>query len=124
MRVFVQQGQRSWSELMKIIDRTRAVPEENMLAAAKEFRLGWRFTFHQDNNHKHTARATMEGFRSKYIDLTRSLDLVKVQTETLNCCQDLEIDVHLCCLPIFTEFFRRKCRNSVFISEQLAWTYH
>ena len=45
----------------------RAILEENLLEAAKDLRLGRRFTFQQDNNPKHTARATMEWFRSKHI---------------------------------------------------------
>ena len=45
----------------------RAILEENLLESAKGLRLGWRFTFQQDNNPKHTARATMEWFRSKHI---------------------------------------------------------
>ena len=45
--------------------RFREILEENL--PAKDLRLGWRFTFQQDNDPKHTARATMEWFTSKHI---------------------------------------------------------
>ena len=39
-----------------------AMLEGNMLEWARDVRLRWRFTFQQDNNPKHTARATMGWF--------------------------------------------------------------
>ena len=42
----------------------RAILEGNLLESAIDLRLGRRFTFQQDNNPKHTARATMEWLRS------------------------------------------------------------
>ena len=42
----------------------RAILEENLMESAKDLRLGRRFIFQQDNDPKHTARATMEWFRS------------------------------------------------------------
>ena len=43
----------------------RTILEENLLESAKDLRLGWSFTFQQDNEPKHTVRAIMEWFRSK-----------------------------------------------------------
>ncbi|KAK1789282.1 hypothetical protein P4O66_015226, partial [Electrophorus voltai] len=47
--------------------KCRAILEENLLEAAKDLRLGRRFTFQQDNKPKQTARATIEWFRTKHI---------------------------------------------------------
>lgn len=38
----------------KYIDR--AIQEENLLDSAKDFRLGWRFTFQEENDLKYTAK--------------------------------------------------------------------
>uniref|UniRef100_A0AAX7SKK8 Tc1-like transposase DDE domain-containing protein n=1 Tax=Astatotilapia calliptera TaxID=8154 RepID=A0AAX7SKK8_ASTCA len=45
----------------------RAVLEENLLESAKDLRLGRRFTFQQDSDPKHKARATMGWFKTKHI---------------------------------------------------------
>ena len=44
-----------------------AILEENLLESAKDLRLGRRFTFQQDNDPKHKARARMEWFKIKHI---------------------------------------------------------
>ena len=68
---FLQQGQGSWSELMGRWMETnteyRTILDENLLESTKDLRPGRRFTFQQDNDPKHPARATMEWFRSKHI---------------------------------------------------------
>ena len=45
----------------------RTILEENLLESVKDLRLGWRFTFQQDNKPKYTVRATVEWFISKHI---------------------------------------------------------
>ena len=64
------------------------------LESAKDLRKGPTFTFQQDNDPKHTVRATMEWFRSKHIHVlewhSQSSDLNPIE----NLCLDLEISVH------------------------------
>ena len=45
----------------------RAISEENLMQSAKDLRLGRRCIFQHDNDPKHTARVTMEWFRSKHV---------------------------------------------------------
>ena len=45
----------------------RTILEKNLLESAKDLRLGQSFTFQQENEPKHTDRATMGWLRSKYI---------------------------------------------------------
>uniref|UniRef100_A0A669ESK4 Transposase Tc1-like domain-containing protein n=1 Tax=Oreochromis niloticus TaxID=8128 RepID=A0A669ESK4_ORENI len=81
----------------------RATLEENLLESAKDLRLGRRFTFQQDNDPKHKARATMRWFKTKHIHVlewpTQSPDLNPIQ----NLWQDLKTAVHKRCPSNLTE---------------------
>uniref|UniRef100_A0A3Q4I3F8 Tc1-like transposase DDE domain-containing protein n=1 Tax=Neolamprologus brichardi TaxID=32507 RepID=A0A3Q4I3F8_NEOBR len=81
----------------------RAILEENLLESAKDLRLGWRFTFQQDNDPKHKARATMEWFKTKHIHVlecpSQSPDLNPIE----NLWQDLKTAVHKRCPSNLTE---------------------
>ena len=72
----------------------RTILEENLLESAKALRLGLRFTFQQDNDPKHTARATMEWFRSKHIHVLEWPSRSPDQNPIENIWQDLKIAVH------------------------------
>ena len=67
----LQQVQGNWSKLRKRWMEPNTVLEQNLMQSAKDLRLGQRFIFQQDNDHKHTARATMEGFRSKHVNVLK-----------------------------------------------------
>ena len=47
------EGKMNWAKYREIFD-------ENLLQSAQDLRLGWRFTFQQDNNPKHTAKKKQE----------------------------------------------------------------
>ena len=47
----------------------RRILDENLLESAMNLKLGRRFTFQQDNDPKHKAKATLEWLNKKKIDV-------------------------------------------------------
>ena len=43
--------------------------EGNLFQGSRDLRLGHRFTFQKDNDPKHTAKATLEGFKRKHLNV-------------------------------------------------------
>ena len=81
-------------EEMKSDAKYRGILEGNLSQSSRDLRLGRMFTFQQDIDPKHTAKATLEWFKGKHLNelewLRQSPDLNPIE----NLWYDLKITVH------------------------------
>jgi len=68
--------------------------EENQLPSARKLKLGRKFTFHHDNDLKHTAKATLEWLRNKKINVLEWPSQSSDRNPIENLWHDLKIAVH------------------------------
>ena len=72
----------------------REILEGNLFQSSRDLRLGQRFTFQQDNDPKHTAKATPEWFNGTHLNVlelpSQSPDLNPIENQWY----DLKIAVH------------------------------
>ena len=68
MGMFSTAGTEKLVRIERMMDgsKYREILEGNLFQSSRDFRLGWRFTFQQDNDPKHTAKATFERFKGTF----------------------------------------------------------
>ena len=67
-----RQGLGNWSdEGMMDGAKYREILEGNLFQSSRDLRLGRRFTFLQDNDPKHTVKATLELFKGKHLKVLK-----------------------------------------------------
>jgi hypothetical protein len=62
--VFNRQGLGNW-----VGAKYREILEGNMFQSSRNLRLGPKFTFQQDNDPKHSVKATLEWFKGKHLNV-------------------------------------------------------
>ena len=72
----------------------RDILEGKLFQSSGDLRLGQRFTFQQDNDPKHTAKATFEWFKGKHLNVLEWPSQNPDFNPVVNLWYDLKIAVH------------------------------
>ena len=72
----------------------REILERNLFQSSRDLRLGRRFTFQQDNDPKHTAKATLKWFKGKHLHVLEWPSLNPDLNSIENLWYDLKMAVH------------------------------
>ena len=78
----------------------RKIPEGNLFQSSRDLKLGWRFTFQQDNDLKHTANVTPEWFKGKHLNILECL----VIFPTIVYRQIISLTIHRITIPVGQKF--------------------
>jgi hypothetical protein len=72
----------------------REIIEGHLFQSSRDLRLGQRFTFQQNNDVKHTAKATLEWFKGKHLNVLEWSSQCPDLNPIDNLWYDLKIAVH------------------------------